>query len=314
LDHCTPLLDHNTIRLFSNRVTLPLLLLAVSVLGVEPAGRVFPAPPMDRVRQAIPLQRSDGLMGSATIYLPPSYHDSPKHRYPVLFLLHGLTGEGFDWISRGHVHARLDEAIAAGRLEPVIAIMPDGQDGYWVDWPDDAPEHRYSSLVEPMATDWADQHFRTDGRRAIAGLSMGGFGALSIAMRTPGRFKAAISLSGALFAKPPAGRGVYLAAFGAPGAAQWRFAFWNPLDLVRMGRADNLAIWLDCGAEDHRKFKGGLHTVSAALSVRGIKHVARLRPGRHEWAVWMAGLEDALPWLQRQLAQEAQGPSLRDNN
>ncbi len=262
-----------------------------------------PPPEYDRLRREVPFERQAGNTPAATtIYLPPGYAEDVQRRYPVLVLLHGLQGTGGDWIDRAAVHELLDAAIGRGEIEPLIALMPNGDDGYWVDWPDGLPEHRYGSLVEPDLTTWADAHLRTDGRRAILGISMGGFGALSIALKKPSRYRAAISLSGALFSRPPNGRRTYLAAFGTTGAGQWRFAFENPIDLIRMGQADHLPIWLDCGRDDRAKFVDGLKAASKALKARRVRHVARFRPGKHSWKVWAEAFADTLPWLQRQWA------------
>lgn len=261
---------------------------------------VTPPPPADSPPERVLIEehftRDGGIMGRAAVYLPPGYAQHKGRRYPLLMLLHGLGGDHTDWVLRGRVWELLDQGIRNGDVEPLIVVMPDGGEGYWVDWPGDAPEHRFETLVDD-ARRWTERTFRTDGRRAIAGLSSGGFGALSIALRRPGVYTAAVSLSGALFTEPPTGRGVYLAAFGYPGVNQYRFAWRNPIDLIRLGYGRGLDIWLDCGAQDAKKFTVGLREMSRVLDKAKIKHVTRFRPGRHQWEVWTAGLQDALPWL-----------------
>ena len=270
------------------------LMAALTALQPPPNEEPPPPPPEGRIFEAQAFRRAGGVMGTATVYLPPQYLSEPDRRFPVLVLLHGLGGAASDYITKAYVYQILDDAIAAGRIEPLVAVIPDGGSGYWVDWPAGKVEHRFASLVEPDLREWTDKVWRTDGRRAIAGLSMGGFGALSIALRHPKRYL-----------KPPSGRGIYLAAFGAPGAQQYRFAFWNPLDLIRLGLGKGLPIWLDCGRDDRAKFTRGLKEVSIALKREGVDHVARFRPGRHEWPVWNGGLTDSLGWLAQQWAKPA---------
>jgi len=266
-------------------------LVAALMLSVLP-----PEPPSGHVSRH--QFKADGGYGNAhaSVYLPHGYYDNETREYPVLILLHGLGGNDEGWFAGGYLLDILDQAIHSGRIQPMIVVMPDGGNGYWTKWVSE-PESNYSRLVEPSTRLWAEQTFRTDGRVAIGGISMGGFGALSVALQHPERFVAVLSFSGALFQRLPTGRSVYLGAFGYPGLTQARFTFVNPIDLARYGRADNQTIWLDCGDSDRDKFTDGLRQMSTVLRQRGVRHVAKFRPGRHSWDVWLAGLDESLPWL-----------------
>lgn len=295
-------------------------LVIVSLLVSGPPPAEPPPWPRGRIERKVRFPRSVQVgqpagpqpVGRASVYLPAAYDRPGKRTFPVLVLLHGLGGEDVDWMRHGHIGELLDEAIGTGKLRPVIAVMPDGGSGYWTDWMNGAAKRRYGTLVEPDLTSWVDRTYRTNGRRAIAGVSMGGFGAMSIALRHRGRYAAAVSLSGALFLTLPTGRRVYMAAFGFPGPMQWRFATINPYDLVRLGYADGLPIWLDCGADDLSKFTRGLRGTSAALTAAGVPHVARFREGGHRWSVWRAALADILPWVGRQLTVRSGSPKASD--
>ncbi len=250
------------------------------------------------VRQSISIPGQPA--GVASVYLPAAY-DGGSDRYPVLVLLHGLGGAEEDWRTLGNIEATLDRAIAGGVIPPLIALIPDGRNGYWSDWPVDRPGTKWESLVEPAATRWLDGTYRTNGVRAIAGVSMGGFGALSIALRNSSRYVAVLSFSGALFTRTPSSKPVYWSAFGGP-RPQPDFIMRNPLHLARLGRADRLAVWLDCGREDAPKFTRGLAEMARALESRGADVRHRLRPGTHTWGVWNSALAEALPWLGSRLA------------
>ena len=121
------------------------------------------------------------------VLLPDGYRDHPGRRYPVLYLLHGSGGSDTDWTEMGNA-----ERITAG--SPLIVVMPDtDQNGYYSDWFNNGaggpPEYETYDIGELIP--WIDQHYRTVAARrgrAIAGLSMGGFGALSYASRHPDLF------------------------------------------------------------------------------------------------------------------------------
>jgi len=161
--------------------------------------------------------QSLGVRKAVTVYLPPSYAASPSRRYPVLFYLHGLTGNERNWAEQGGLGATLDSLARAGKGEAIV-VMPDGDDGWYTTWnalndPGCAadtvrkekaatycvPWLHYDDYVAHDLVKWVDSHYRTRATRAsrgIAGLSMGGYGAVSIALSYPTLFAAAASHSG----------------------------------------------------------------------------------------------------------------------
>lgn len=137
------------------------------------------------------------------ITLPQSYHDDPTARFPVLYLLHGGDGgSSLQWSTGGGEVER----FTAGH--DVITVMPDGgKVGWYVDWSDAAngPQswERYH-LRELLP--WVDLNLRTvpeRDARGIAGISMGGFGAVRYAQVRPDLFSSVVSLSGALTLSHP---------------------------------------------------------------------------------------------------------------
>jgi S-formylglutathione hydrolase FrmB len=161
--------------------------------------------------------QSLGIRKALVVYLPPSYAASPSRRYPVLFYLHGLSGNERNWSEQGALAATLDSLAAAGAGEAIVA-MPDGDDGWYTTWngladarcrsdttrkePADqfcVPWQHYDDYVARDLVSHVDAHYRTRATRAsrgIAGLSMGGYGAVTLALSYPGVFAAAASHSG----------------------------------------------------------------------------------------------------------------------
>ncbi len=133
-------------------------------------------------------------LGSTThvnVLLPDGYAGSTK-RYPVLYLLHGYGGSYADW-------ARQTDIVSFVHKLPLIVVMPDGASGWYMDPMVAGPNWETYHIKELIP--YVDSHFRTvSGRegRAIAGLSMGGMGALAYAARHPDLFVAAASFSGVL--------------------------------------------------------------------------------------------------------------------
>jgi S-formylglutathione hydrolase FrmB len=137
------------------------------------------------------------------IYLPPGYDARSNRRYPVIYFLHGLLGQPDDFTKPTFqgmtVEGALDTLIAAGKIRAVIAVVPNGRnryggsyyanssvDGNWEDY-----------IVHDLVT-YIDSHYRTQPNaksRGLAGHSMGGFGALRIAMKHPEVFGAVYAMS-----------------------------------------------------------------------------------------------------------------------
>jgi S-formylglutathione hydrolase FrmB len=145
-----------------------------------------------------------GARTRVNVLLPREYDPSGATRYPVLYLLHGALADYNDWNYSGGITSLVDEVDG---LPPFIVVMPDGGHyGWYSDWygtdlgsSGAAPAWARYHVGELIP--WIDAHLPTVGDRtgrAIAGLSMGGFGAMSYASRHPDLFAAAGSFSGAL--------------------------------------------------------------------------------------------------------------------
>ncbi len=143
------------------------------------------------------------------IYLPPGYDDLAQRsrHYPVLYLLHGAPGQPGDWIHGMHVQVLEDQGIAAGTLQPMIMVMPEGNGGVWhdsqyVNGHDGFPAE---DVITHDVVHYIDAHYRTiaDRRaRAIAGISEGGYGAMNLGLKHLDTFGTIVSISGYFAADP----------------------------------------------------------------------------------------------------------------
>jgi putative tributyrin esterase len=130
------------------------------------------------------------------IVLPRGYDESTQ-RYPVLYLLHGLTQNYTAWgLSNG-------TPFYAGLYDDLIVIMPDAGNSWYVNWTADAggQKNNWEDHIITDVINHVDWNFRTIARRegrAISGLSMGGYGAITLGLRHPEMFISIGSTSGAL--------------------------------------------------------------------------------------------------------------------
>lgn len=221
------------------------------------------------------------------VVLPAGYGAHPERRYPVIYLLHGLGGGPRDWLDHAGIDRVLDGLVAAGTAAPAILVAPDGGNAYWTDHLGGA---RWGAFVADDLLADVDARFRTRAERsgrAIAGVSMGGHGALSIGLQHPDRFAAVVSLAGALFPEAPTHRPIYKKVWGFPAdPAHWEAT--APIELMR--RLDPKAaprIYLACGDDDVKTgFLEDALLAHRILSERGISHELRVNDGGHTWGPW----------------------------
>jgi S-formylglutathione hydrolase FrmB len=206
---------------------------------------------------------------------------------PVLYLLHGLSDDHTIWLRR----TSIERYVAPLGLAVVMPAV--GRSFY----ADEASGNAYWTFLSSELPDLVARFFHVSTRRAdtfVAGLSMGGYGALKWALRQPERFAAAASLSGALDVVALARRDEHT------GDPLLRTVFGGPPgpddDLLALLRAtDAPALYVSCGTgdilyDDNRAFIGAAEAAGVPLTVD-------LRPGEHEWGFWDAGIQRVLAWL-----------------
>jgi len=272
-----------------------LLLLLASQIVAQSASQTATVPPAARHET---LKLDSKLMAREMPYriiLPQSYRVSTS-RYPVIYLLHGLTGHYDNWIDRTKL---TDYTLPLN----VIIVTPEGDNGWYTDSVA-KPNDKYESYIIKELIPEIDKKFRTvstrDGR-AIAGLSMGGFGALKFGLKYPEMFYLAGSFSGALgatsFTEKSAGNliGKSIDGIFGPDTSESRKA--NDLfAMVKGATPEKIKTWpylyVDCGTEDflfqnNREF-------AALLADKRVPHEFRQLPGAHNWRFWEAQVQEFL--------------------
>jgi S-formylglutathione hydrolase FrmB len=219
-----------------------------------------------------------------TLLLPADYDAGGEPRFPVLYLLHGRTGNHTDWARQTHL------AGHASRF-PVIIVCPDGDDGCYLNGANGERWEEYLVTDFPAHIEETCRTRTDRSGRAIAGLSMGGFGAFNCGMRHPERYCAISSHSGA-FGIPiwddnmlSALRAV-LGSLGSPTRHEY-----DPHRIIERAVRDYgvdalpmLAI--DCGTEDTPRLLESNRTLHRTLTRLGVHHFYRERPGGHDWPYW----------------------------
>lgn len=306
------------------------------------------APSRGALRADTVWSQSLGTRKRLVVYLPPSYADDSTRRYPVLFYLHGLTGNEDNWLQQARLDRTMDSLVVTGQPEAVI-VMPDGDDSWYTTWAslpnmagcqaDTARREQAESFCVPwphyddyIARDLVahvDSTYRTlrDAKhRGIAGLSMGGFGAMTLALRYPDVFSAAASHSGVLAPALLGPRPFREPAIWARTpqelreAAGRRYAWFAPVfgtdtigwyardpgrlagRLVTSGTSVP-AIWIDCGVSD--AFLDQNRAFVATLRTLGLSYEYHEPAGGHDWNYWRTQLPNSLTWLLSRVSDSA---------
>ena len=334
---------------------LLLLSLVVACSSKTPAGET--PKPTPEVPAAAPTPsrvvtehfRSDalGVDKAVVVYLPRNYDAQPSRHWPVFYYLHGLGGNETNWTKNGELDAAADQL----GLEAIV-VMPDGDDGFYIDsafkidydqcmkdgtglfipaqQPHDSTcvrQRNYETYIAKDLVGWVDSHYRTIARRegrGIAGLSMGGFGAMELSLRHQDLFAAAASHSGAiaLLYKGPrpfvAGKTELVTDLTGWGKAvgpigMWiqnvfssDIASWKAHDVVELASkmpAGKVALYIDCGTEDDFALQDNAQYVHEALTAKHVEHEFFIGPGKHDFAFWSARVPVSLAFLRDHTAK-----------
>jgi S-formylglutathione hydrolase FrmB len=217
----------------------------------------------------------------------------------------------------GHIQNSLEQMMLSGKLPEFIMIHPRGDNSFYCNYIDGSK--RYEDLIAEELVSYMETRYRAKkGRanRAIAGTSMGGYGALKIAMKYPDRYAAVVGQSPILF---PGSNPLELSEeaktsrfysffasmlipiFGEP----LRQDIWNankPLVLAEKRNLKDLKIYFDYGTNDRYipmvHLDEGCKALDKKLADAGISHIFKVHPGEpHGWALIASHLDETLPFL-----------------
>ena len=194
------------------------------------------------------------------VYLPPRY--DPETAYPVLYLLHGAGDDQDAWLDKGYAQAIADDYINRLKGVPMIIVMPDAQLTFYMG---DFETYLHEELMPAVESAW-----KFSGKRAVAGLSMGGYGTLYHALKYPEKFTYAYAMS--------------------PATADW---FTSLVD-ARPDKKVFPPFTIEVGEQDTTVDNAAARSLADYMSAQGLKVEFISRAGIHYWNFWQECLPKAL--------------------
>jgi Predicted esterase len=214
----------------------------------------------------------------AVVITPEDY--SSAKELPVVYLLHGYSGDYKDWVTK------VKDLVKLVDQYNLIVVCPDGANSWYFDSPIDK-KSQYETYISSELVSWIDKNYKTIKNRkgrAITGLSMGGHGALYLAFRHQDIFGAAGSMSGGVDIRPFTNNWEIVSWLGkyAENPENWEKN--TVVNLLNLLTPNSLALIVDCGTEDFFfQVNKNLHE---QLLYRNIPHDYIARPGSHNWNYW----------------------------
>jgi enterochelin esterase-like enzyme len=219
-----------------------------------------------------------------TVYLPPDWCHLAD--LPLLVMLHGRNGDHTDWVNKGALDQAADTLILAGEIEPLIILMPDGDNSFYVNGQDgDYETYIVDELISAVDAEFPTAAARDS--RFIGGLSMGGYGALYLGLRHPDLFSAIGAHSPAILSPEDAPFFLY-------GPDKVLFAERDIISLItRDGWPPHMRLFVDIGASD--SLMRGVYNLFGSLFGQPLPAFeGHVWPGGHYWGYWSRHAPDYL--------------------
>jgi len=216
--------------------------------------------------------------------------------FPVLYLLHGMSDDYSIWLRQ----TSIERYVAGLRL---MVVMPDTHRFFYVNDPRPGGLAYEDHIIKDVIgqTDRLFPTIRARRARAVAGLSMGGYGAMMLAMKNSGKFSVAVSHSGAMgFAHRTLANRADINVL-AQGLPRGKYDLYTLAKKLKNSRA-KLAVRFDCGTEDfliehNRHFHSHLNKI-------GLVHEYAEHPGEHTWSYWDLHILDTLKFIRKHIARK----------
>ncbi|MCA5004866.1 alpha/beta hydrolase [Sphingobacterium bovistauri] len=205
--------------------------------------------------------------------------DTKNKTIPTLYLLHGYSGNYSNWIEKvPYIKTLVDQYN-------YMVVCPDGGFGSWY-W-DSTPEFQYETFMSKELINYIESNYNVckhRSGRAITGLSMGGHGALYLAIRHQDIFGALGSTAGGVDIRPFPNNWEMSKRLGeyADNKAKWDDH--TVMEMLHLIKPNNLKIFVDCGYDDF--FFGVNEELHKKLSYHNIQHTYLNMPGKHDWNYW----------------------------
>lgn len=244
-----------------------------------------------------------------SIYLPDGYENGNR-RYPVLYLLHGYSDNETGWTQYGEVEHTISKSIESGDATKMIIVMADAKVTWYMN--DYAGKTKFEDFYIKEFIPFIDSSYRTRASkqfRAIAGLSMGGYGSLLYATKYPELFAACAPLSAAVWTDEEfinMEQKSYSTYFGdllgrdLKGKERVGPHFRKNSILDIIGNTDpeklkSVRYYIDCGDDDFL-IKGNM-ALHALMIDKKIPHEFRVRDGGHTWNYWRTALPEVFKFV-----------------
>lgn len=243
-----------------------------------------------------------------TIYLPKSYEAETDRKYPILYLLHGMTDTDKAWFWRGHASEVMDQLVASGEAVEMIIVSPNAggsfDEGNWNGY-FDMPGWKYETFFFTEFLLHIESTYRViadKSHRGVAGLSMGGGGATAYAQKHPELFSSAYAIS-ALMNIPEQGTaqprepGDKLAILTQSVKDNSCVKYVEEADEERKNQLRTVKWFVDCGDDDFLLDRN-IEFFQAMRKVH-IPCEFRVRDGGHTWEYFHSALYTCLPFVSR---------------
>ena len=266
----TKIADPQNVEIFPNEGFKSSL---VDVKGSQPDWQDLQNVPHGKVSYTYYTSSAVGFDRPVCIYTPPGYDPAGKEKYPVLYLIHGMTDTYETWFKVGKVNNILDNLIAAGQAEKMIVVMP-----YANPYPE-MIRRGIAEVYDPMDTELTTKEFIESvmpfveanynvsadaGSRAVAGFSLGGRQALACGLGNPDKFNYVCAFAPAVFGPEISSN----------------FEDGTYADAAVLNK-DLKLMWLSCGTSDFL-YQSSLE-LDRNFDKRGIKYMTFYPEGGHTW-------------------------------